>query len=86
LKKKWMMFGSYVLVAVLATVVTLATVYVMPGSRQTKLEQLQGLIEEKFVGEADATALEDAAATAMVLPTITGRRTPAGCFWARCSL
>lgn len=32
----------------------------------TKLEQLQDLIEERFIGEADATAMEDAAAEAMV--------------------
>lgn len=69
MKKNWMIFGSYVLVAMLATVVTLTYVYFMPGSQQTKLEQLQALIEERFVGEADATALEDAAATAMVLST-----------------
>ena len=32
----------------------------------TKLEQLQGLIEERFIGEADAVAMEDAAAEAMI--------------------
>ena len=32
----------------------------------TKLEQLQDLIEERFIGEADTTAMEDAAAAAMV--------------------
>lgn len=32
----------------------------------TKLEQLQGLIEERFIGEADAIAMEDAAAEAMI--------------------
>ena len=32
----------------------------------TKLEQLQMLIDERFIGEADATAIEDAAAEAMI--------------------
>lgn len=70
MKKKLMIFGSYVLVAALATVVTLTTVYfTVPGMEQTKLEQLQALIEERFVGEADSVALEDAAATAMIQAT-----------------
>ena len=70
MKKKLMIFGSYVLVAVLATVVTLTTVYfTVPGMEQTKLEQLQALIEERFVGDADAVVLEDAAANAMVKAT-----------------
>lgn len=64
-----MLFGSYVLVAMLATVVTLTTVRFTPGMEQSKLEQLQDLIEQRFVGEADPTALEDAAATAMILAT-----------------
>lgn len=33
---------------------------------QSKLEQLEALIIERYVGEADRTAMEDAAATAMV--------------------
>lgn len=37
-----------------------------PDDSYTKLEQLQDLIEERFIGEADATAMEDAAAAAMV--------------------
>lgn len=69
MKKKWMLFGSYVLVAMLATVVTLTMVRFTPGMEQSKLEQLQDLIEQRFVGEADPTALEDAAATAMILAT-----------------
>lgn len=66
MKKKWMLFGTHVLAAMLATVVTLTMVYFTPGMEQSKLEQLQALIEERFVGEADGTALEDAAAAAMV--------------------
>ena len=66
MKKKWMLFGTHVLAAMLATVVTLTMVYFTPGMEQSKLEQLQALIEERFVGETDGTALEDAAAAAMV--------------------
>ena len=66
MKKKLLFFGSYVLVAMLATVVTLTMVYFTPGMKVTKLEQLEQLIKEKFVGEADMTALSDAAAIAML--------------------
>ena len=69
LKKKLLFLGSYVLVAMLATVVTLTMVYFTPGMKVTKLEQLEQLIEEKFVGEADMTALADAAAIAMLEAT-----------------
>lgn len=58
---------SYILVAALASVTTLATVSYMNWNDQvSKLDQLSGLIEERFIGEADRTAYEDAAAAAMV--------------------
>lgn len=67
--KKLSQILSYVLVAALATVVTLtlswpAETVVTP--QQSKLEQLQALIEQCFIGEVDSTAIEDAAADAMV--------------------
>ena len=67
--KKLSQILSYVLVAALATVVTLtlswpAETVVTP--RQSKLDQLQALIEQCFIGEVDSTAIEDAAADAMV--------------------
>ena len=68
MKKTWELFASYVLVAVLSTIATLTLVYFMP-IRQTKLDQLQKLIEEKFAGEAEPAALEDAAAAAMIRAT-----------------
>lgn len=68
MKKNWELFASYVLVAVLSTIATLTLVYFMP-IRQTKLDQLQELIEEKFAGEAESAALEDAAAAAMIRAT-----------------
>lgn len=66
MKKKLLIFGSYVLVAALATMVTLAMVGMNPP---TKLDRLETLIQERFVGEADTQALEDAAAAAMVKAT-----------------
>lgn len=66
MKKKILQLASYVLVAVLSTVVTLATLSVQGGLIPTKLEQLEALILEKFIGEADKTEMEDAAAAAMI--------------------
>lgn len=66
MKMFWKQFGSYLLVAVLSTVATLAMVDAQVGLRPSKLDQLEGLIEECFVEEPDMTAAEDAAAAAMV--------------------
>ena len=66
MKKKLLTIGSYVLVAMLATVITLALVGENPPS---KLDRLEALIENRFIGEADSRALEDAAAAAMVKAT-----------------
>ena len=66
MKKKLLTIGSYVLVAMLATVITLALVGENPPS---KLDRLEALIENRFIGEADSQALEDAAAAAMVKDT-----------------
>lgn len=58
---------SYVIVATLASMVTLALCQQpAPAHQQSKLEQLEQLILDKFIGEADKTAMEDAAAYAMV--------------------
>ena len=64
-------FMSYVLVAVLASLLTLAVsekpaATVTTGNTVSKLDQLEQLILDKFIGEADKTAMEDAAAAAMV--------------------
>ena len=69
MKKKILLLCSYMLVAVLATVMTLGLVYLDGDMMPTKLEQLEGLIEERFIGEADPVKLEDAAAAAMVSAT-----------------
>ena len=66
MKEKLLHLGSYVLVAVLATVLTLTMVELDVGLKPSKLDQLEELIREKFIEEADVKALEDAAAAAMV--------------------
>ena len=65
--KNFLRFLSYVLVAALASCLTLAAV-VLTGSAepQSKLDQLSDMIQERFIGEADVTEMEDAAADAMV--------------------
>lgn len=63
--KKFRVILSYIMVAVLASAVTLA-VSSRPDSDTTKLSQLEELIEERFIGDADRTVMEDAAAEAMV--------------------
>ena len=55
---------SYVVVAALASMLTLATIP-QDTAGTSKLDALETLILEKFIGEADATAMEDAAAAAM---------------------
>jgi len=50
----------------LMLVLVLCTGAIKQDPGLTKLEQLQGLIEERFIGEADAVAMEDAAAEAMI--------------------
>ena len=69
MKEKILRLGSYVLVAALATVLTLAMVEREGSLKPSKLEQLENLIEERFIGEAERVQLEDAAADAMVAAT-----------------
>lgn len=65
--KKFQRFISYVIVAVLTSLVTLTVSQEPPVQKpQTKLEQLETLILERFIGEADQTAMEDAAAEGMI--------------------
>lgn len=64
--KKLSKFLSYVLVAALASAITFGVTSgdVDPGV--AKLSQLESLIEEKFIGQLDETAITDAAAEGMV--------------------
>ena len=70
--KKWFLLPvSYILIAVLASAVTL--VLTVPKSMQqdaySKLEELKSVINEMYIGEADEVLLEDMAAAAMVEAT-----------------
>ncbi len=65
MKNKLLRAISYVLVAAAASVLTLALCS-GSGGGPSKLEQLEGLIQERFIGEADSAAMEDAAADAMI--------------------
>ena len=66
MKDKLLRFLSYVVVATLATAITLQmTVKTGTG----KLDRLENLIQERYIGEADGEAMEDAAAAAMVKAT-----------------
>lgn len=66
MKNKLLRFLSYVVVAMLATAITLQ----MTMKTDTgKLDRLENLIQERYIGEADGEAMEDAAAAAMVKAT-----------------
>lgn len=65
--KKALSFLSYVLVAVIASGATFGVMTLAASENSyTKLEELSDLIQEKFIGEADVTAMEDAAAVGMI--------------------
>ena len=66
---KWSKILSYVLVALASVTVTLAVmlgVFLADRQNQSKLSVLEDLIDHCFIGEADKTAMEDAAASAMI--------------------
>ena len=67
MKKRVVRFLSYVLVAALASGITFGLMQpAQVQSQISKLDQLEALIEERFIGEVDTVAIEDAAADAMV--------------------
>ena len=59
-------FISYVLVAVISSVVTMSVFCGVPKDDYNKLDDLGNLIEACFIEGTDRTAMEDAAATAMI--------------------
>lgn len=69
MKEKILRILSYALVAAGSTFMTLAMLHNEVDLTTSKLEQLEELIEERFIGEADLGAMEDAAAAAMVAAT-----------------
>ena len=65
--KKFQKIMSYLVVAVLSSMLTLTIGFQSAESpKVSKLEQLEQLILERFIGEEDKIAMEDAAAEAMV--------------------
>ena len=64
--KRWLKFllitVSYILVAAIAVSVTL----VLRPNKQTKLDEIQSIIDARYIGDFDQTVLDDAAAAAMV--------------------
>ncbi len=73
--KKLARILSYILVAMLASMLTMALMVFAPagsplfGRGTSKLEQLKDLLTQCYIGGADETVLEDAAAAAMVQAT-----------------
>lgn len=66
MNKLWKVL-SYVLVALVAVALTFPIAAALVSrSPNSKLEQVESLITERFIGEADQTRMEDAAAAAMV--------------------
>ena len=66
MKNKILLVLSHILVALIATAATLFVFVGQMPEGYSKLDQLEDLITEKFIGEADKTVMEDAAASAMV--------------------
>ncbi len=71
-KKKLLNLTSYILVAALASVLTLA-MSARQGMALSKLDQLESLIDRYYIDDVDKTALEDAAAEAMVSSNLLDR-------------
>ncbi|MBE6918004.1 MAG: S41 family peptidase [Ruminococcaceae bacterium] len=67
-KERWIKILSYVTVAVLSATVTMLALigFVKPQANQSKLDTLSALITNYFIGEKDQTAIQDAAANAMI--------------------
>ena len=67
--KRWNHILSYVLVALLTMSVTVAVmlgIFTYKQQGRSKLQVLEQLIVDCFIGEVDQTAMEDAAASAMI--------------------
>lgn len=73
MKKRLLRFLSYVLVAAVSSAATFGITFYLSESRWTgeftKLDALESLIDQVFIGEKDLTRMEDAAASAMVAAT-----------------
>lgn len=73
MKKRILRFLSYVLVAAVSAAAAFTAAFFLPGwmggNSLTKLDALESLIDQVFIGEKNLTAMEDAAAAAMVEAT-----------------
>lgn len=66
MKKNVLKILSYVLVAVVASLITVLCFVVFGNSNRSKLDELWRVLDRYYVGEVDQSAVEDAAASAMV--------------------
>ncbi len=66
MKNKATKILSYVLTALVSCALTMTVVTVVTRERYSKLDQLEDLIDQKFIGEVDEKAVQDAAANAMI--------------------
>jgi carboxyl-terminal processing protease len=64
--KKLLQILSYILVAALASSLTLILLVERPEQEYDKISELRGIIDAFFIGEADRAALDDAAAAGMI--------------------
>lgn len=64
--KNLRVIASYILVAVLASMITMGLFGAEPAEEYDKLDELQNLIDYYFIGDADHAVMDDAAAAAMV--------------------
>lgn len=67
-RNRWYLIAALWTVSclVVATLASAFTFAMCDGTQQNKLTELENLIQQKFVGDADVAAMEDAAAYAMV--------------------
>ena len=66
MKRKILKVLSYVLVALISIAATLAVILILPAEEDSKLQQVEELIEGYFIEDADMEAVRDAAADAMI--------------------
>lgn len=64
--EKWVGVLTHVIAFCLGILLVLVPVTLTKDQGTTKLEDLENLIQERFIGDVDTTAMEDAAAGAMV--------------------
>lgn len=63
---KFLKFMSYVIVATASSLITVHAVIGITGNEYSKLAEMTALIDQRYVDEYDKTAMEDAAANAMI--------------------